>query len=69
MIGRFLSLFPTEMQPGDEWDDRVFDHYEMMEEPQPELRLNCRMIFQDDLPDRPWHTDAPMRIYRRDNHP
>jgi hypothetical protein len=59
----FLNLFPREMEPGDDWDGRVFDHVEPMIDPQPERRLNCVMVFQDGTT-RLWHTDAPMRIYR-----
>jgi hypothetical protein len=34
-----------------------------MEEPQPESRLNCLLVFQDGT-EQFWHTDAPIRIYR-----
>lgn len=62
-MGTWLNLLPQEMQLGDDWDDRIFDHLEMMMEPQPEKRLNCRLIFQDGS-ERLWHTSAPMRVYR-----
>lgn len=62
-MSRFLNLMPRELEPGDDWDGRIFDHIEDMEEPQPESRLNCLLVFQDGT-EQFWHTDAPIRIYR-----
>jgi hypothetical protein len=62
-MSSFLNLFPKELEPGDDWDGRIFDHVEYMWEPDLEHRLNCYLFFQDGT-NRPWHTDAPIRIYR-----
>lgn len=58
----FLNLLPKELEPGDDWDGRIFDYMEPVDRPELE-RINCRLVFQDGSV-RLWHTEAPMRIYR-----
>ena len=60
----FLNLFPGELEPGDEWDDRVVKYVDR-DEPPIESRFDCCIVFTDGTY-RFWHTDAPIRIYRPD---
>ena len=62
-MSQFLNLLPKEMEPGDQWEDRVFDHFHEVENPVPDKRLDCCVVFRDGTA-KFWHTAAPVRIYR-----